>query len=122
MNKDNKLGPEISEPSSAEIEKTIQKVKSRFGFLMEKDDAIEFTKLRNELAWWVKVERGSKNPASITEEMAKEVQAYEKEHYKNEISLEEASENARKAVSEIVPVEKKRIADQTKIILKKYLK
>ncbi|MFA7253515.1 MAG: hypothetical protein WC107_03090 [Patescibacteria group bacterium] len=123
MNKDNaKLGPEVQEPNDKEIGKSIQKVKNRFGFLMEREDAIEFTKLRNELAWWIKVERGLKNPESVTEEMAKEVQVYEKEHYNNGITLEEAFEKTRSSVSELIPVAKKRIANQTNSIIQKYLK
>lgn len=117
---DNKFGPQIAEPTEKEIEETIEKVKSKYDIVIQRDDAIGFTKLTKELSWWMIVEKGLKDPNAITKDMAKEVQRFTQKNYDNNITLDEASIHAKESVAHIIPVEKERIAEEIRTIVAQY--
>lgn len=114
------FGPQIAEPTTKEIEETVESVKTKYDIVISESDAINYFKLTKELTWWMMVEKGLNNPDSITEEMAKEVQEFTKDHYANEISLDEATKNAKDSVAHIVPIEKERIAEEIRTIVTNY--
>ena len=118
--KNDKFGPQIADPTDKEIEETIEKVKSKYDIIIQRDDAINFTKLTKKLSWWMIVERGLKDPNAITRDMAKEVQKFTRKNYNNNISLDEASRHAKDSITHIIPVEKERIAEEIRSIIAKY--
>jgi len=117
---DNKFGPQIADPTEKEIKEAIDKVKTKYDVVISYADAIKFSKLTKELGWWMMVEKGLNNPDSITEEMAKEVQEFTKNHYDNKITLDEASTHAKESVAHIIPIEKERIAKEIRTIVSSY--
>ena len=113
-------GPTITEPTSAEIIKTIETVKKQYRILLSWDDAIEFAKLTQELAWW-QIAEEEIDPAS---ELAKDISAIAQEYLKTNqgknISQAEAYKKAMGSLAISASMERKRISDQMETILSKY--
>lgn len=113
-------GPKISEPTDNEINKTFEEAKRKYEIFIQRDDAVKYWKLKEELGWWIIVEKSSKTPGAITKEMTKEIQEFSKKNYGNDVTLTEAARQAKESVVHIVPIEKERIADKIRAIIAKY--
>jgi hypothetical protein len=114
------FGPKITEPTEKEIEETIENVKSRYDFVIQRDDAIKFTKLANELGWWITVEKSAEKPEEITNEMAKELQISIQKTKGGNITIAEAYRQARKSLFYTIPIEKDRIRKEMNAIIEKH--
>ncbi len=119
-NINNNSRPEITEPTEEEIKNTIEKVKNKYDIVISKDDAIKYTKLYNELSQWFMIEKNSKSPDSITDEMGKEIKSYLKQKRDQEVSPDEASRIAAASLKIVIPGEKERIANEIRAIIAKY--
>jgi len=114
------LGPKIADPTEKEIAKTIEKVKDNCDVVIQRDDAINFYKLTEELGWWKRVEKGSKDPRSFTDKMSKEVREFIKNNYGDDVSLDEAARQAKETIARAIPIEKEIIKKEIAAIIEKY--
>jgi len=117
---DHKFGPQIAEPNDDEINKTIEEVKTKYEVFIQRNDAILYFKLKQELAWWMMVEMNAEKPEAITDEMAKELQISIQKAKGGNITVAEAYRQARKSLSYTIPMEKERIAEKMRAIVTKY--
>jgi hypothetical protein len=116
------IGPQIEEPTPAEINQTVDKIKRKYDVVLNPDDAIQMAKLLKELEWWFTVDKFSRSPKSISIDTAKEIIAYFKKIKGKDLTLEEAHEQAKSSLTQIMLVEKERIAGEIRAITDKYLK
>jgi len=120
MKRSKATGPQISEPTSAEIEETAEKVKRKYDIIINTEDVTKLAKLYKELEWWFLVERFSREPKSISVESVKEVRAYFKKIDGKDLTINEAQVKAKIAMDLTVAVEKKRILGEMKEIFDRY--
>lgn len=121
MDKD-QFGPQISEPTDEEISETIEKAKNKYEVFITREDAIKLVKLYKELEWWFVVEKFSLAPKSISIDLAKEIRSHIKKAQGKDVSIEEAHEEAKKAVKFTIPKEKERIAVKIRALIDGYSK
>lgn len=114
------IGPQIEEPTPAEINQTIEKINKKYDVLLNGDDAVQMTKLYKELEWWFTVDKFSRSPKSISIDMAKEIRAYFKKIKGRDLTLEEAHEQAKKSLVETMSAEKERLSKTIKLLISKY--
>ncbi len=110
------IGPQIPEPTNKEIEKTIDKVKRKYDFIISISDATKLAKLYKELEWWLLIEKFSREPKSISVESVKEVRAYFKKVGGKDLTIDEAQAKAKTVLDLTVAVEQKRILSEMKKI------
>jgi len=112
----------ILKPTEKEIAESAERAKKKFGIVISRVDAIEFAKLTQELKFWLTVEKSSKSPECITEEMAKEYKEYKDMISKNgkEITLKDAYIESKKALLFTMSREKERIANEISAIVSRY--
>lgn len=114
---DNKVGPEVSEPTEEEIGQTKEMFDKKYDIVIPKADAKKLAKLIKELNWWLKVGKGPSSPSRVTEEMALEFKDLVKKVRGTEITLAEAYEEAH-SLFVILPVkEKMRVSDEMRAII-----
>lgn len=118
--KNDKFGPQISEPTDEEINAAIEKAKNKYEVFITREDAVTLAKLYKELEWWFVVEKFSLAPKSISIDLAKEIREHIKKTRNKDISLEEAHEEAKEAVKFTIPKEKERIANEIRAVIDKY--
>jgi hypothetical protein len=116
------IGPQIEEPTPAEINNTIEKIKRKYDVLLNTEDAVQMAKLLKELEWWFTVDKFSRSPKSISIDMAKEIRAYFKKIKGKDLTLEEAHEQAKSSLNQTISAEKERLASAIKLIVTKYQK
>jgi hypothetical protein len=119
-NKNKQIGPQIGEPTDDEINETIEELKVKYEIFTPREDAAKYWKLKKELGWWMSVEMDSEEPEAITEDMAKDVRDTIRKNKGENITLDEAYRQAKKALSYTIPLEKDRIAKEMRKIIKKY--
>lgn len=116
------IGPQIEDPTPAEVNQTVDKINKKYDVLLNNEDAIQMAKLLKELEWWFTVDKFSRSPKSISIDMAKEIRAYFKKIKGRDLTLEEAHKQAKSSLSQTMLVEKERIAAEIKLIVAKYQK
>jgi len=119
MNKD-KFGPQIPEPTDEEINAAIKKAENKYEVFVTREDAKKLAKLYKELEWWFVVEKFSRAPKSISIDLAKEIRSYIKQVRGQDVTLDEAQEQAKQAVAVTIPKEKERIAKEIRTLIDKY--
>jgi len=110
----------ISEPTDEEIEKTIQKIKDQDGVVLSKDDAIQYTKLYEEMKQWFMMENNLETPDSIAGETSDAVQESIKTSYGLEIKEDLAQDIVDKSLGEVISRGKERIGKELKGIVANY--
>lgn len=110
----------IPEPTEEEIENTIQKVQNQENVTLSKDDAINYTKLYEELKQWFLMEKNTISPESVVGEVAEEIKDTLQKNKGQEISSEQAYNIAEESLSVVIPREKERIGKELKAIIAKY--
>ncbi len=110
------FGPQIEEPTAEAIEHTMTEAKQRYGIELPRTEAIRFTKLTQELGWWLLIEGQLNNSGNVTEAIAQEVQAFIGKHHGRKITLEEAAQEARRS-SQAIAGEKERIGREIRTII-----
>lgn len=118
--KNSQYGPQVAEPTDDQINETIEELKAKYDIFIPKEDAVKYYKLKKALGWWMLVERGLKEPGAINIDIAKEIKDFAKERYGRVVSLEQAIQDAKKSIIEIIPVEKERLKKEITAILEKY--
>lgn len=108
-----------SEPTKEEIDKATIEFKEKFGKELSKEDAVSYAKLRNELGYWLTIEKEYKEKNCITEDMAKEVKDLIAKQGK-EITLEQAYLEAEKSLITTIADAKERISNDIKSIINRH--
>lgn len=114
------IGPQIPEPTDAEIEETAEKVKRKYDIIINTEDATKLAKLYKELEWWFTVEKFSREPKSISIDTAKEIRSYFNIVKGKDLTLDEAHEQAKDSLAKTMLAEKERIAGEIKEIICSY--
>ena len=118
MNKTNKpnIKAQIPEPTKEEVEETIEKIKSKHGVILPHTKAKKFTKLANELKWWLEVERAAEKPGAINNKIVESLS----DDLKRLKTGKDLKKSAEISLEYAIAVEKKRILEEMKAILGKY--
>jgi hypothetical protein len=117
--KPNNHGPVITEPTSAEIIKTIEAVKKKYDVIISREDAISFAKLTQELSWWLAVEKGSDSADEITDEIASAAREQLESSRGVKLSKKEAYKKAMESLMISVRKETERIGNEMSEIISK---
>ena len=110
----------LPEPTEEEINKTIEKVKTKYDVIISKEDAVKYTKLYYDLEQWFLIEKSANSPESITSEMGEEIKNFIKESRGDDISSDDAQGIAKASLNITIPREKERIGREIKAIIAKY--
>lgn len=108
--------PQLPEPTDEEIEKANTDFKGRFGRDLSKDDAVQYATLRNELGYWLTIEK-SYEEGGITENMIECARDIIMKHRGEEVSPKQASLEAEKSLLTALMHEKVRIQDEIKKLI-----
>lgn len=111
--------PVLPEPTEEEIEKATATVRAKFGKELSVVDATAFAMLKNELAFWVIIEKEYEEKG-ISGNWVGKVRKVLKKKYGDKVSSEKASLEVEKALLTMIMYEKVRISDEMNAILDKY--
>jgi len=112
MNNRSNIGPHIERPNEQEIAEAIKQVQEKHDVTLSATDAERYVMLRAELGWWIRV--CDDGDSSVTDEMAKELQAQASERSGEIITLDEAHIRAKALLLASSESEKARIAGEIK--------
>lgn len=118
MNKSRQLGPSEAEPTDEAVAETIREIKNEHDIILNHTDAVEFTKLTEELRWWLSVEKESEKSATFDHEMVKQV--IESANGLKKISPKSPPEKLKLYLEYAIAVSKKSILRRMKNILDRY--
>ena len=110
----------LPEPTEKEINKTIEKVKTKYDVVISKEDAVKYTKLYYDLEQWFLIEKTANSADGITDEIVMMIKNYIKESRGDDISSDDAQGIAKESLNITIPREKERIGREIKAIIAKY--
>ena len=114
------LEPKLSEPTEEEIKKVIKEFKEKFNKKVSGTDAVHYAKLRNELGYWLQIEKESEKEGCTTKAMAKETMDLFKNKRGEKITLERSYLETKKLMIIAIADAKIRITNEIKTIINKY--
>lgn len=116
MEDTNKFDFDLPEPTEVEIQETISKVKTKEGVTLTLKDAMDYTKLYEELRQWFLIEKNLESPDSISSKVVKEM----KNRLKNGLKTKQTQDMSEKSLSVVIQKEKQRISSGIRAIVAKY--
>ena len=78
--------------------KAILEFKEKFGKELSETDALKYAGLKKELGYWLTLEKRCEEEDCITEDIAKETKELFKKNYGQDITIEQASLEAKKSL------------------------
>ncbi|PIZ00494.1 hypothetical protein COY62_02195 [bacterium (Candidatus Howlettbacteria) CG_4_10_14_0_8_um_filter_40_9] len=112
--------PQFPETTKEEIDKAILEFKEKFDKELSQADALRYANLKNELVYWLTLEKKCEEKDCITEDMAKETKKLFKKNYGQDITLEWAFLEAKKSLIITIADVRTRIDNEIREMIKKY--
>ena len=118
--KNTNFDPVFPEPTKEEVNKAILEFKEKFDKELLQADASRYASLRNELVYWLTLEKKCDKEDCITENIATVTIELFKKNYGKDITLEQAYLEAKKSLIITIADARTRIDDEIREMMKKY--
>ena len=114
------LTPQFPEPTQEEIEKATEEFKNKFDKELSKEDAVKYANLRNELGYWLTLEKESEKENCISKKIAEETQELFQKKLGQEITLKQAYLEAEKLFITSITDSKIKVTNEIRELINKY--